>query len=119
MFVQSPFLRPGAIPETDAVQAGKDSGGKFGAGIMPFGEGVELDLPFLHRANLRCASVNRVRFAPDLVNGIAAGLFHRCLISFAERICKNQADGFCAPEFVALELKYLNTERDERTDEPD
>jgi hypothetical protein len=49
---------------------------------------MHFDLSLPHGANLRLASVNRVRPAPRLINGIKPGLFHDSSISFAEGICK-------------------------------
>jgi hypothetical protein len=98
MFIESPILGAGTIPETDAVQAWQQFGRKLRAGIVAFRQGVQLDFPLPHGANLRLAGVNLVRPAADLIDGLKARLFHVCSLSFAEGICKTRVVIFCQTE---------------------
>ena len=56
--IETPILRPGAIPKADAVQARQSIVWNCYPGIVPLGKGGHPDFAGLSRQNLGLASIN-------------------------------------------------------------
>ena len=69
MGIKAPILgRPG-IPKTDAIKTRQDIFRHGRAGIMAFGQGIQLNFPLPHRPVLWLATVNFIPLMARLVGG--------------------------------------------------